>query len=103
MPARPIGTFTQKIHCQAMPWVMAPPSTGPTAAASPVTPPKIPIAQPRRCGGKAAFSSAPAPRSPRERQLVSRFVDAFEAADAGKLVDLLTDDAWLTMPPEPLE
>jgi RNA polymerase sigma-70 factor (ECF subfamily) len=30
-------------------------------------------------------------------------VDAFEAADAGKLVDLLTGDAWLTMPPEPLE
>ena len=51
----------------------------------------------------ASRDRAPAPRSPRERQLVSRFVDAFEAADAGKLVNLLTDDAWLTMPPEPLE
>jgi RNA polymerase sigma-70 factor (ECF subfamily) len=51
----------------------------------------------------ASRDRAPAPRSARERQLVSRFVDAFEAADAGKLVDLLTDDAWLTMPPEPLE
>jgi RNA polymerase sigma-70 factor (ECF subfamily) len=51
----------------------------------------------------ASRDRAPAPRSPRERDLVSRFVDAFEAADVGKLVDLLTDDAWLTMPPEPLE
>jgi RNA polymerase sigma-70 factor (ECF subfamily) len=51
----------------------------------------------------ASRDRAPAPRSPRERDLVSRFVDAFEAADVGKLVGLLTDDAWLTMPPEPLE
>ena len=51
----------------------------------------------------ASRDRAPAPRSPRERDLVGRFVDAFEAADVGKLVDLLTDDAWLTMPPEPLE
>ena len=46
---------------------------------------------------------APAPRSARERELTSRFADAFEAADAGRLVALLTEDAWLTMPPEPLE
>jgi RNA polymerase sigma-70 factor (ECF subfamily) len=51
----------------------------------------------------ASRDRALAPRSPRERELVSRFVDAFEAADVGKLVDLLTNDAWLTMPPEPLE
>src|SRR5215472_2743656 len=51
----------------------------------------------------ASRDHAPAPRSPRERELVGRFVDAFEAADVGKLVDLLTGDAWLTMPPEPLE
>ena len=51
----------------------------------------------------ASRDRAPAARSPRERDLVGRFVDAFEAADAGKLVDLLTADAWLTMPPEPLE
>jgi RNA polymerase sigma-70 factor (TIGR02960 family) len=47
--------------------------------------------------------SAPAPRSARERELTSRFADAFEAADTGRLVALLTKDAWLTMPPEPLE
>ena len=43
-----------------MPWVMAPPTTGPTTTASDVTAPKIPIAQPRRCGGTAAFSTASA-------------------------------------------
>jgi RNA polymerase sigma-70 factor (TIGR02960 family) len=47
--------------------------------------------------------SAPAPRSARERELTSRFADAFEAADTDRIVALLTDDAWLTMPPEPLE
>ena len=46
---------------------------------------------------------APAPRSPREREIVSRFVEAFEAADIERLVGLLTSDAWMTMPPEPLE
>jgi RNA polymerase sigma-70 factor (TIGR02960 family) len=46
---------------------------------------------------------APLPRSPRERELVGRFVDAFENSDVDRLVALLTDDAWLTMPPEPLE
>ena len=60
MVSRPIGTFSQKIHCQAMPWVIAPPSTGPTTTARAVTEPKMPIAQPRRCGGTAAFSSASA-------------------------------------------
>jgi len=46
---------------------------------------------------------APAPRSARERQLTGRFADAFEAADIDRLMALLTDDALLTMPPEPLE
>ena len=47
--------------------------------------------------------SAPAPRSARERELTSRFADAFETADIDRLLALLTEDAWLTMPPEPLE
>jgi hypothetical protein len=47
---------------------------------------------------------APLPRSPRERELVvGRFVEAMGSCDVGRLVALLTDDAWLTMPPEPLE
>jgi len=51
----------------------------------------------------AGRDSAPAPRSARERELTSRFADAFQAADADRLVALLTEDAWLTMPPEPQE
>ena len=51
----------------------------------------------------ASRDAAPAPRSTRERELTSAFADAFEAADTQRLVALLTDDAWLTMPPEPLE
>jgi RNA polymerase sigma-70 factor (ECF subfamily) len=46
---------------------------------------------------------APVPRSPRERDLVRRFADAFEHADMERLVALLTGDAWLTMPPEPAQ
>lgn len=46
---------------------------------------------------------APLPRSPRERAVVGRFVDAFESADIELLVELLADDAWLSMPPEPVE
>ena len=46
---------------------------------------------------------APLPNSPLERDLVGRFADAVEAGDIDGMVALLTDDAWLTMPPEPLE
>ena len=53
--------------------------------------------------GDGGRDPAPPPRSPRERAVIDRFVDAFEAADAGRLVALLTDDAWMSMPPEPLE
>jgi RNA polymerase sigma-70 factor (TIGR02960 family) len=38
-----------------------------------------------------------------ERRLVSRFVDAFEAADVDRVIALLTEDASFSMPPEPLE
>jgi RNA polymerase sigma-70 factor (ECF subfamily) len=51
----------------------------------------------------AGREHAPLPGSPRERELAGRFVNAFESADIERLVALLTDDAWLTMPPEPLE
>ena len=45
----------------------------------------------------------PMPRSPQERALVQRFADAFEADDIDGLVTLLTEDAWFTMPPVPLQ
>jgi hypothetical protein len=45
----------------------------------------------------------PAPRadSEAERRLVQRLADAIEAGDLAGTVELLTDDAWLTMPPQP--
>lgn len=43
----------------------------------------------------------PGPR--REREVVGRFAAAVEAGDVDGVVTLLTDDAWLTMPPEPYE
>jgi RNA polymerase sigma-70 factor (ECF subfamily) len=48
-------------------------------------------------------SLAPLPDSQEERALVDRFVTAFEAGDIAGVLDLLTDDALLTMPPAPLE
>jgi RNA polymerase sigma-70 factor (ECF subfamily) len=42
---------------------------------------------------------APLPNSARERELVRRFVDAWEADDVAAIIALLTDDAWVTMPP----
>jgi RNA polymerase sigma-70 factor (ECF subfamily) len=46
---------------------------------------------------------APLPNSKLERDIVGRLADAFEAGDIDGVVALLTDDAWLTMPPEPYE
>ncbi|MGO9882152.1 MAG: sigma-70 family RNA polymerase sigma factor [Solirubrobacteraceae bacterium] len=46
---------------------------------------------------------APLPSSRREREIVGSFADAVEDGDTARLVALLTDEAWLTMPPEPYE
>jgi RNA polymerase sigma-70 factor (TIGR02960 family) len=46
---------------------------------------------------------APLPKSARERELVGRFALAVETGDVEAVVSLLTDDAWLTMPPQPYE
>ena len=45
---------------------------------------------------------APLPGAAAERELVARFTIAFEAGDIPGVVALLTGDAVLTMPPEPL-
>ena len=61
---------------------------------------------------RAAFESrlpaagrerAPLPNSKLERDVVGSFADAVEAGDIDAMVALLTDDAWVTMPPEPWE
>ena len=49
----------------------------------------------------AARRRVPRAGSAAERDLTRRFADAFAADDIDGLVGLLTDDAWLTMPPAP--
>jgi RNA polymerase sigma-70 factor (TIGR02960 family) len=44
---------------------------------------------------------APLPNSKLERDVVGRFAEAVEDGDVDAMVALLTDDAWLTMPPLP--
>jgi RNA polymerase sigma-70 factor (TIGR02960 family) len=58
--------------------------------------------------GRAALQSSretsrdrPPPRSAEERDLARRFADAYVSADIDGVVTLLTDDAWLSMPPAP--
>jgi RNA polymerase sigma-70 factor (ECF subfamily) len=61
---------------------------------------------------RAAFESrlpaagrerAPLPDSKHERETVGRFAEAIQSGDIDGVVALLTDEAWLTMPPEPYE
>jgi RNA polymerase sigma-70 factor (ECF subfamily) len=51
--------------------------------------------------GRASAEETALPPSKRERDVVSRFATAVEAGDVDLMVALLTDDAWLTMPPAP--
>jgi RNA polymerase sigma-70 factor (TIGR02960 family) len=46
---------------------------------------------------------APAADSPSEQALVAEFVHAYESADLDRIVALLTDDVFVSMPPMPLE
>jgi RNA polymerase sigma-70 factor (TIGR02960 family) len=59
---------------------------------------------------RSAVESAPErpvggalPESPAQRALLARFSDTFERGDIDAVVALLTDDAWIRMPPEPHE
>jgi len=54
-------------------------------------------------GAERPAASIALPSSASERALLGRFSDAFETGDVDALVALLTDDAWLRMPPEPHE
>ena len=86
----PIGTLTKKIHCQPMPEVMTPPSTGPTATAAPVTAPNTPNAVPRSLPWKAWAISAsevaniiapPVPCTARARLSISGVLDRPQTAE----------------------
>jgi RNA polymerase sigma-70 factor (TIGR02960 family) len=50
-----------------------------------------------------SLADAPLPDSKQERALVSRFATAFQSGDIRGVVELLTDDALMTMPPEVAE
>ena len=59
---------------------------------------------------RAAFESrlpaagrerAPLPNSRSERETIDRFAESVENGDIDQLITLLTEDAWLTMPPLP--
>jgi RNA polymerase sigma-70 factor (TIGR02960 family) len=49
----------------------------------------------------AGRERAPLPSSKLERDVVGRFAETVENGDVDGMVALLTDDAWLTMPPLP--
>jgi RNA polymerase sigma-70 factor (ECF subfamily) len=51
----------------------------------------------------AEREGAPLPDSPQERELVRRFVEVWEADDIDGVVALLTENAWVTMPPATLQ
>ena len=59
--------------------------------------------QRRRPPAAVVGEPPPAPGSPAEDAIVARFVRAYESADIDALVGLLTDDAFMSMPPMPLE
>jgi len=46
---------------------------------------------------------SPAAGSPAEDAIVARFVHAYQSADIAALVDLFTDDVFISMPPLPLQ
>jgi RNA polymerase sigma-70 factor (ECF subfamily) len=59
---------------------------------------------------RAALEAAPerpgggvVPDSPARRRLLDRFAEAFEVGDVDTVLALLSEDAWIRMPPEPLE
>ncbi|NUS44509.1 MAG: sigma-70 family RNA polymerase sigma factor [Mycobacteriaceae bacterium] len=51
----------------------------------------------------AGHQPPPTPDSPAEAAIVAKFVHAYESGDVEALVTLLTDDAFSSMPPIPLE
>jgi RNA polymerase sigma-70 factor (TIGR02960 family) len=57
----------------------------------------------RRWPAAGDRDAPPAADSAAEEAIVAKFVSAYESADLGALVALLTDDVFMSMPPLPLE
>ena len=57
----------------------------------------------RRMAADADHVPPPAADSPVEDAVVAKFVAAYESADLGALVAMLTDDVFMSMPPMPFE
>jgi RNA polymerase sigma-70 factor (ECF subfamily) len=54
-------------------------------------------------GASATPTTAAEASSPDVEALVARFADAFVASDVDAMVDLMSEDVWLRMPPLPFE
>lgn len=74
-----------------------------TAAALGITPTAVNSALQRARGAlePVAASARPRPPADRQRDVLARFMDAWERADVAGLAGLLADDARLVMPPVP--
>ena len=95
----PIGTLIQKIQCHEAACTTAPPTSGPSATAIPLTPDQTPSAIPRRSGGKASASSVSvsgvtiaAPTPCVARAAISRPIDGASAAAAEDSVNSADPD-----------
>ncbi len=93
--ARPTGTLSQKIQCQEMPSITAPPTSGPSATPRPLTPDQTPSASPRRSAGTAELrivrlsgATMPAPRPCTARAAISAPVLGASAAAADATVKI---------------
>ena len=93
----PIGTFSQKIHCQLMPSTIAPPTTGPIATARPAMPPHAPRIAPRFSLGAASARivsvsgvtiAAPTPWSARAATSISMPVESAARTEAAVKIDI---------------
>ena len=105
--ARPNGTLSQKIHCQAMPSTTAPPTSGPSATPRPLIPPQIPSAAPRLAGGNASLTSVSvngvtiaAPNPWIARAATSASIEGARAAAALAAVKMPTPTANMRLRPK---
>jgi RNA polymerase sigma-70 factor (TIGR02960 family) len=75
--------------------------TGPTAIKGALQRARAALAADR--SPRPAADRSPRPAAGQERALARRFASAYLAGDIDGVVALLTDDAWLSMPPAPHE